>query len=53
MSQHNHQDRDLPASRPSKRERLQSLLFTARSVGAALVTLAVLADVKLPRYLSE
>lgn len=53
MSQHNHADRELPASRPSRRERLQALLFTAGSIGTTLLTLGMLADVKLPKVQSE
>jgi hypothetical protein len=53
MKQHNHQDRDLPASRPSKRDRLQALLFTAGSIGTALVTLGLLGEIKMPRVQGE
>ena len=54
MSNHSiHDHAQAAASRPSKRERLQALLFTARSVGAVLATLGLLADLKLPRYLGE
>jgi len=50
---HKHQDRDATPPRPSKRERLQALLFTAGSIGTALVTLGLLNEVKLPRVLGE
>jgi hypothetical protein len=53
MNQHNDHDRQSPASRPSKRERLQALLFTAGSIGTALVTLGLLSEVKLPRAQGE
>lgn len=52
MKQHNHQDHEVP-SRPSKRDRLQALLFTAGSIGTALVTLGLLSEVKLPKVQAE
>jgi hypothetical protein len=38
---------------PSKRARLQALLFAAGSIGTTLLTLGLLADNKLPRYQAE
>jgi hypothetical protein len=37
----------------SRRARLQALLFAAGSIGTTLLTLGILADTKLPRYLGE
>jgi len=38
---------------PSRRARLQALLFAAGSIGTTLLTLGLLADNKLPRYQAE
>jgi predicted exporter len=53
MSQHGNHGLDASASRPSRRERLQALLFTAASMGTTLLALGLLADSKLPMYLGE
>ena len=54
MSHHsNHDHAQAAALRPSKRERLQALLFTAASFGTTLLVLGLLADTKLPRYMDE
>jgi hypothetical protein len=54
MSHHsNHDQLEVSASRPSKRARLQALLFTAASIGTTLLALGMLADTKLPRYQGE
>jgi hypothetical protein len=44
---------DVQASRSARQTRLQRLLFTAGTIGTALVTLGVLGDVKLPRSQGE
>jgi hypothetical protein len=41
------------APRTSKRARLQALLFAAGSIGTTILTLSILADTKLPRYMGE
>ena len=54
MSKHD-DDRpgDSSTSRLSRRARLQALLFTAGSIGTALLTLGMLAETKLPRHQRE
>jgi hypothetical protein len=53
MSNHNHDHRNVTPSKLSKRARLQTLLFTAGSIGTTLVTLGLLTEVKLPRAQGE
>jgi hypothetical protein len=54
MSNHsNHDHAQAAAPRPSKRARLQALLFTAASIGTTLLTLGLLSDVKMPRVQGE
>jgi len=54
MSHHSNHDQPREASPTlSKRARLQALLFTAGSIGTALVTLGLLNEVKLPRFQGE
>jgi hypothetical protein len=54
MSKHgNHDQHRAMAPRPSKRARLQALLFAAGSIATTLLTLGLLADNKLPRAQGE
>ena len=54
MGKHINNDRlEASAPRTSKRARLQALLFAAGSVGTTLLTLGMLADVKLPKSQGE
>ena len=54
MSHHsNHDQLEASVSRPSKRARLQALLFTAGSIATTLLTLGLLAETKLPRQQGE
>src|SRR5206468_1413917 len=54
MDKHINSDRlEASAPRTSKRARLQALLFAAGSIATTLLTLGMLADSKLPRYLGE
>jgi hypothetical protein len=54
MNKHRSNDpRKAPESRLSRRARLQALLFTAGSIASTLLTLGMLADTKLPRYMGE
>jgi hypothetical protein len=54
MSNHgNHDKARVSASWLSKRARLQALLFAAGSIGTTLLTLGLLAEVKIPRSQSE
>jgi hypothetical protein len=54
MGKHINNDRlEASAPRTSKRARLQALLFTAASIGTTLLTLGILDEGKLPRYLGE
>jgi len=48
-----YRNRDDSTPTLSRRARLQALLFTAASIGTTLLTLGVLADVKLPRNQGE
>lgn len=49
----NHEQPKAAPSALSKRARLQALLFTAGSIGTALVTLGLLSEVKMPRAQGE
>jgi hypothetical protein len=54
MNKHRSNDPpEAPECRLSKRARLQALLFTAGSIASTLLTLGMLADTKLPRYMGE
>jgi hypothetical protein len=54
MSKHGNRDQHRAmAPGPSRRERLQTLLFTAASIGTTLLMLGVLAEGKLPKYQGE
>jgi len=53
MSDHsNHDHAETLAPRPSKRARLQALLFTAGSIGTTLLALGLF-EVKMPRAQGE
>lgn len=54
MTRHgNHDQHPAKAPMPSKRARLEALLFTAASIGTTLLTLGLLGEVKLPRAQAE
>ena len=54
MSHHDKHDHPQAASSTlSKRARLQALLFTAGSLGTTLLTLGMLAEIKMPRAQGE
>ena len=54
MGKHINNDRlEASAPRTSKRARLQALLFTAGSIGTTLLTIGMLADVKIPKVQGE
>jgi hypothetical protein len=54
MSNHGKHDQPhVAASTRSTRARIQALLFTAASIGTTLLTLGILDEGKLPRYLGE
>jgi len=45
--------REVASCKLSRRKRLQALLFTAGSLGTTLLTLGMLADIKMPRAQGE
>ena len=53
MKKHGSDNRTQAAARRLKRARLEALLFTAGAIATTVLTLGMLADLKLPKYQSE
>jgi hypothetical protein len=53
MTKHDRQNPPETSARPSRRDRLQALLFSAGALGTAIAALGLLGDVKLPRAQGE
>ena len=53
MNQHDARNSPPPATTPSRRARLEALLFAGASLGATLLTLGATTDPKLPPFKGE